>query len=85
MSLAKTSASFDMDENQQMQAGKKVIRERVATATPHTTFLLEPPRRDIGDESSKYQNFITYSKLLFSPPRLCFVCTLALNTAFVSS
>ena len=79
MSLAKTSASFDMDENQQMQAVKKVIMERAATATPHTTFLLEPPRQDIGDESSKYQNFITYSKLLFSATKTCVLSVRSLS------
>ena len=53
-------------------SGQKSYRVRAVTATPHTTFLLEPPRRDIGDESSKYQNFITYSKLLFSATKTLF-------------
>ena len=87
MSLAKTSASFDMDENQQMQAVKKVIMERAATATPHTTFLRKPPRgtrhRRRVKQISKFYHVLQTAVLRHQD--LCFVCTLALNTAFVSS
>ena len=87
MSLAKTSASFHMDENQQMQAVKKVIMERAATATPHTTFLRKPPRgtrhrRRVKQISKFYhvlQTAVLATKTLF--------CLYARSqyTAFVSS
>ena len=68
-------------------SGQKSYRVRAVTATPHTTFLLEPPRgtrhRRRVKQISKFYHVLQTAVLRHQD--LCFVCTLALNTAFVSS